>query len=238
MSEKFLNNAEISNLPAYKIQKRISHSPKYLFFFGAGASYGSDGSHLSRQGKLPPLGKDLFKILHSISELKSWSNLPTKIANLFSSHSFEEAMEILEDDKEWAEESFKRDLDLAIFFSRFHPLSSNLYWKLARSISKRLGYRDWSAAAITLNYERLLEESFMRNYMFTVVKSVTFFDDELPILQDNQLFEVCYPHGACQFFMGQNWFKGNGNIIFGKEAKLLQDLPPGSWSRSDVSFLC
>ncbi|MFX0210179.1 MAG: hypothetical protein ACFFDT_29625, partial [Candidatus Hodarchaeota archaeon] len=109
-----------------------------------------------------------------------------------------------------------------IFFSKFHPLPSNLYWKLAQSISKRLVYLDWSAAAITLNYERLLEESFMRNNIFTVVKGVTFFDDELPVLQDNQLFEVCYPHGACQFFMGQNWFKGEGNIVFGKEARLLQ----------------
>lgn len=208
--------------PAYQLQDRIPQKPIYLFLFGAGASFGSDSNHLAKKGKLPPLGRELFPALHSDPTLKYWNKLPSEFINLFKSCSFEEAMDVLDDSEEWAKESFKRDLDLSRYFSRFRPLESNLYFKLARAISRRLRDPKWSGAVITLNYERLLEESFMRNYVFTVVKGITFFDDNLPPLKDNQLFEVCYPHGACQFFLGQTWFNGEGNIVFGKEARVLQ----------------
>jgi hypothetical protein len=219
---KVWDESEILNLPSYKLQNRIPQEPEYLFFFGAGASFGSDGSHLSIQGKLPPLGRDLFPALHEDPTLKYWNKLPQEIANLFQKLSFEEAMDSLDESEEWAKESFRRDLDLSRYFSRFRPLESNLYWKLARAISRKLKTRKWSGAAITLNYERLLEESFMRNSVFTVVRGITFYDDNLPRLSDEQLFEACYPHGACQFFLGQNWFTGEGNIVFGKEARALQ----------------
>src|SRR5215510_13267621 len=105
-------------------------------------------------------------------------------------------------------QSFTRDIELALFFSRYCPQPSNLYWKLASKIARRLKTRKWTGAAITLNYERLLEESFMRNKMFTAVKGVTFYDDNLPPFRDDQLFEICYPHGACQFFIVQTWLAG------------------------------
>jgi len=230
---KLWSNSEIRELPAYKLQKRIPQTVEYLFFFGAGASYGSDESRLAKQGRLPPLGRDLFQTLNADSELKSWNKLPQSIVKIFHSSTFEEAMDFLDDSEDWANESFKRELDLARFFSRFHPQPSNLYWKLAKAVSRRLKGPDWSGAAITLNYERLLEESFIRNRVFTVVKGVTFFDDNLPPLDNNQLFEVCYPHGACQFFLGQNWFQGAGNIVFGKEARMRQEAGVNHILKSD-----
>jgi hypothetical protein len=222
MQDKTWNNNDISKLPAYKLQKRVPKFPHHVFLFGAGASFGSDASHLAKQGKLPPLGKNLFEALHSDTTLEFWNKIPSSVKNIFQSKSFEEAMDELDNDDDWAKESLKRDQDLSRYFSRFCPEKSNLYWKLAKSISRRLRNSEWSGAIITTNYERLIEESLMRNSVFTVVKGITFFDDRLPPLTDDQLFEICYPHGACQFFLGQNWYKGSGNIVFGKEAKMLQ----------------
>jgi hypothetical protein len=217
---KLYDKNEIKDLPAYKLQALIPQTVDHLFFFGAGASYGSDGQ--AEKGELPPLGKDLFQALHTDSTLESWNKLPDAVVQSFNSSTFEEAMDFLDESKDWAKKSFKRDLDLSRFFSKFHPQQSNLYWKLAQSISRRLKGTDWTGAIITINYDRLIEESFMLNSVFTVVNGVTFFDDAIPHLNDNQLIEVCYPHGACQFFLGQNWFTGSGNIVFGKEAKMLQ----------------
>ncbi|MGI8885195.1 MAG: hypothetical protein ACR2IA_13230, partial [Pyrinomonadaceae bacterium] len=46
---------------------------------------------------------------------------------------------------------------------------------------------------------------------------VTHYDieDDLVYLNDNQLFEICYPHGACQFTLPQDVFEGFGTgVIF------------------------
>ncbi|MGB8953075.1 MAG: hypothetical protein WCC06_10480 [Candidatus Aminicenantales bacterium] len=215
-------NLELEKLPAYILQKKIPQTPRRIFLFGAGASFGSDGMHLYQAGQLPPLGKDLFMSLSKDSNLKTWSHLPNEVKDLFESKTFEEAMNYLDTTAKWSEESFQRDLDLFRYFSKFSPQRSNLYWKLAMLISRKLKDRSWSGAIVTLNYDRLLEESLMRNYVFTVVKGVTFYDDNLPPFNDNQLFEVCYPHGACQFFLGQNWFTGEGNVAFGPEARAEQ----------------
>lgn len=223
MQEKIWNDSDIKKLPAYKLQKQIPQFADHIFLFGAGASFGSDASHLARQGKLPPLGKDLFKALHSDPSLIYWNNLSSEAVNLFQTKSFEEAMDELDNNEEWTKESLKRDQDLSNYFSKFHPEKSNLYWKLAKGISRSIKKSDWSSAIITLNYERLIEESLMRHRIFTVVKGVTFFDDNLPPLNNEQLFEICYPHGACQFFLGQNWFEGEGNVVFGKETRMLQN---------------
>ncbi len=213
---------EIDKLPAYSLQKKIPEKPKHIFLFGAGASFGSDGYHLFKAGYLPPLGKDLFAKLSADPNLHAWSQLPQEIKSHFESRPFEEAMDYLDSANELAQGSFQRDLDLFRYFFHFSPQPSNLYWKLAHLISRRLKGEHWSGAMITLNYDRLLEESLMRNQVFTVVRGVTFYDDDLPHLNDNQLLEVCYPHGACQFFLGQNWFKGEGAIIFGPEARAEQ----------------
>jgi hypothetical protein len=214
---------EIGDLPACQLQKRIPQEPKHVFLFGAGASFGSDGKHLFETGQLPPLGRDLFAKLSADSNLNAWNQLPDEIKNLFEFKTFEEAMDYLDSTDGWAKGSFQRDLDLFRYFSRFSPQPSNMYWKLACIIAQRLKDHSWSGAIVTLNYDRLLEESLMRNRVFTVVKGVTFYDDNIPQLNDDQLFEVCYPHGACQFFLGQNWFKGDGDfIIFGPEARAEQ----------------
>ena len=214
---------EIGGLPASLLQNKIPQKPKQVFLFGAGASFGSDRKHLFEAGYLPPLGKDLFAYLSADRKLNAWSQLPQEIKNLFKYRPFEEAMGYLDSSTDLAKGSFQRDLDLFRYFSQFSPQTSNLYWKLAHLISRRLKEHSWSGAMITLNYDRLLEESLMRNRIFTVVTGVTFYDDDLPQLNDDQLLEVCYPHGACQFFLGQNWFKGEGDfIIFGPEARAEQ----------------
>lgn len=207
---------EFRNLsnPSYNLQAKIPVNPQNVFFFGAGASYGSDGRHLYHKGLLPPLGKDLYPHLRDAPELKEWQNIPAKIQELFANRTFEEAMEALDENDEAVKKSLRRDLELSLFFSKYHSKPSNLYWKLARKIARKLKTKHWSGAAISLNYERLLEESFMRNAVFTVVKGVTFYDDNLPPLEDDQLFEICYPHGGCQFFIGQSWFGGEGDVVF------------------------
>jgi hypothetical protein len=45
---------EIEKLPSYKLQARLPQTVDHLFFFGAGASYGSDGRHLAEKGEIPP----------------------------------------------------------------------------------------------------------------------------------------------------------------------------------------
>lgn len=206
--------------PAYLLYEKVPVSPEHVFFFGAGASYGSDMSHLYKRGELPPLGKDLFEELMKTPDLKHWHLLPKEVLDLFQSRPFEEAMNELYASKSGATGSFGLDLELSLFFSKYRPYPSNLYWKLAKRIARRLKGGAWTSAVITLNYERLLEESFMRNAVFTVVKGITFYDDPLPPLRDNQLFEICYPHGGCQFFMSQSFFEGEGEVVFGDEARM------------------
>jgi hypothetical protein len=210
---------ELSN-PAYQLYKKVPAHPEHIFLFGAGASFGSDGSHMYKQGLLPPLGNDLYPHLRDAPELKYWKDIPPEVLEMFLTRPFEEAMSALDKCEGGATKALWRDIELSLFFSRYRPADSNLYWKLASKIAKRLKTMGWSGAAITLNYERLLEESFIRNMIFTTVKGVTFYDDHLPRLQDGQLFEICYPHGACQFFFPQTWFAGEGDIVFGDTASI------------------
>jgi hypothetical protein len=216
-SENEIEEVRALSNPAHLLYKRVTVKPEHVFLFGAGASFGSDGNHLHKNGLLPPLGKDLYSLLRDAPELKYWNEVPPDIAEMFLSGPFETAMAALDGCEGGAQKSFRRDLELSLFFSRYRPEASNLYWKLAHKIAGALK-EGWSGAAITLNYERLLEESCMRNLVFTTVKGVTYYDDDLPPLQDNQLFEICYPHGACQFFIGQTWFQGDGDVVFGDTA--------------------
>ena len=78
------DESELRNLPSYKLQNRIPQKPEYLFFFGAGASFGSDSNHLARQDKLPPLGRNLFPALHKDPTLKHWNMLPKEFGSLFN----------------------------------------------------------------------------------------------------------------------------------------------------------
>jgi hypothetical protein len=209
--------------PSYTLYRKVPTQPAHVFLFGAGASFGSDGKHLYKKGLLPPLGNHLYQKLREDPELKHWEIIPPEIEEVFLTRTFEEGMEALDRDENDVKNAFSRDVELSLFFSKYRPLPSNHYWKLSRKIARRLKNTGWTGAAITLNYERLLEESFMRNEVFTVVKGVTYYDDNLPPLRDDQLFEICYPHGGCQFFIAQSWFddsKGKGHIVFGETARV------------------
>ena len=127
----------------------------------------------------------------------------------------------LDSDAQWVETSLKRDLDLSRYFARFTPRHTNLYWKLARAIAHNLSRYAWQGAVITLNYDRMLEVALHRHSVFTAVRGVTFYDSPLPPLADGQVIEMCYPHGACQFFWGQHSFVGTGNVVFGPESRLV-----------------
>lgn len=217
--ENEIEEYRVLSNPSYTLYKQVLSKPEHVFLFGAGASYGSDGKHLYEKGLLPPLGNILYTKLRDSTELKCWRDIPAKIERIFLSRPFEEGMDVLDRDEENVKNAFSRDVELSLFFSKYRPLPSNLYWKLADRIAKGLK-RGWSGAAISLNYERLLEESFMRNEVFTVVKGITFYDDNLPSLRHDQLVEICYPHGACQFIIGQKWFDDSkGHIVFGETAR-------------------
>jgi hypothetical protein len=222
--EKEIAEFRVLSNPSYRLYRKVSANPEHIFLFGAGASFGSAGRHLYERGLLPPLGNNLFTKLRDAPELEHWRNVPAEIQELFSTRTFEEALDALEKNDSGVQKSFRRDIELSLFFSRYRPQPSNLYWKLASRIARCLKTRIWTGAAITLNYERLLEESFMRNEVFTVVKGVTFYDDyddNLPEFRDDQLFEVAYPHGACQFFMSQDWIKGEGDVVFGESSHIV-----------------
>ena len=206
---------ELSN-QSYKLYARVPVHPENVFFFGAGASFGSDGRHLYNEGHLPPLGKDLYPQLRDHPELEQWRNIPFEIQEIFMTRTFEDGMDALSKDAEASRKTLQRDLELSLFFSKYIPRSSNLYRKLAGKITRKLKSGGWPGAAITLNYERLLEGAFLYNSVFTPVKGVTFYDisddDPLFLSQAEQLFEICYPHGACQFFLAQNRFSGDGDF--------------------------
>ena len=138
--------------PAYLLYKRVSLRPTHIFMFGAGASFGSDGRHLFARGLLPPLGNGLYPYLRDAPELKYWKDLPTEIIRMFESGPFEPAMAALDECEDGAKKSFSRDIELARFFSRYRPESTNHYWKLAHGIANGLRNKRWSGAAITLNY--------------------------------------------------------------------------------------
>ena len=191
--------------------------------FGAGASFGSDSEFIRHRGMLPPLGKDLFTELEKYPRAKHWHSIPNHFKDYFRKNTFEAAMRILGEDEEQRNFQFRRDLELSLYFSQFRPEPSNLYWKLARKIARKQELKGWSGAIITLNYERLLEESFLRNLVFPDVQGITFYDDQLPKLLPHQRLELCYPHGACHFFFDKSFISGKGNVVFGNEARLLGD---------------
>ena len=219
--DEIIEHRLLSNL-AYKIYARVTATPRHILYFGAGASYGSDNRRRRQEGQLPPLGDNLFRALHTDPALTYWPKLPEHVAQEFAG-GFEAGMLALEQVKELEAGAWDRDLELALYFSRFRPTPKNLYGRLARRCALKMP-NGWTGAAITLNYERLLEESFMRNELFTPVKGVTWYDEpdgRMPRLRGDQLFEIVYPHGACQFWLGQSTFEltNGGKVIWGETAR-------------------
>ncbi|MGI8884299.1 MAG: hypothetical protein ACR2IA_08645, partial [Pyrinomonadaceae bacterium] len=163
----------LSNL-SYQLYKKVPVYPEHVFLFGAGASYGSDAKDL--RDHLPPLGNKLYLKLKVAPGLKYWKTIPPDVEKLFldqTNHTFEEAMEALDNIDDQRTFDISRDRELAIFFSRYKLTQTSLYLKLAGKIARKLKTDSWSGVAVTLNYERLLEEAFKFSNVFSVVKGVT-----------------------------------------------------------------
>lgn len=187
---------------SYQLYNKVPRQPRFVFLFGAGASYGSDSQQILNKGLLPPLGPQLFSKLQSAANFRLWSDLPAEIEELFKARPFEEAMESLDQMESQERFGLGRDIELALYFSQFRPKPSNLYRKLGFRIAEKLGQEnDWSIGIVTLNYERLLEESLLSAHLFPIVKGVTFYDIDPIDLPSNALTEICYPHGGCQFII-------------------------------------
>jgi hypothetical protein len=221
--ESELSEVRLLSEPAYQLYAKAPPTPRCVFLFGAGASYGSDPQLGIGHPSLPPLGKDLFPALVNSPEAPHWKALEGH-ADLFRSLGFEKAAADLEG--LGGKGSWARDLELAEFFSKFSiSLKSNLYLRLVSAIKPALVNDAWSGAAITLNYDRLLEQAVLSRRIWPVVKGVTWYSTHVPLSEIEGVFEMCYPHGGCQFYIGQNWLdlSGGGEVVWGHGARIVSN---------------
>ncbi len=148
-----------------------------VILFGAGASYGAE-----RFG-MPPLGKALFESLRQFDP-NGWGQIQEPLASKFCSD-FERGMVALSSSNPFLLPVLQRSM--AAFFFRFIPTAENLYIKLA----KRIQASNWRGSLATLNYERLLEISFIHVGLQPVLNAVA---------SNNGDIELCMPHGCCHLF--------------------------------------
>lgn len=148
-----------------------------LILFGAGASYGSDSSGT------PPIGSKLFAELSCFNPT-GWGALPDELAQVFAAD-FERGMAKVPDFNAHWMPVLQRAM--ASYFFNFAPSPTNLYRKLAACIKKV----HWDGACATLNYERLLELSFINSGIRPIVGRESQEDFEL---------ELILPHGCCHIF--------------------------------------
>ncbi len=151
--------------------------PKHAILFGAGASHGSDISGT------PPLGSGLFDALCKFNP-DSWGSLPNDIALSFRGD-FEAGMRNLSQACPQAMPPLQRAM--AAYFFTFLPKTTNLYITLAQEIRQNR----WRGTLVTLNYERLLENSLLHAGIRPVVN-----------MEPNNAkeIELCFPHGCCHLF--------------------------------------
>ena len=149
-------------------------TPRAVFLFGAGASYGSDAHGT------PPLSIGLFDGLRQFNP-HGWGAIQGDLASRFR-QDFEEAMTAV---APHALAPLQRAM--AAYFFGFRPRPPSLYLELARRITRG----DWSGAACSLNYERLFELSLLPNGI------QPFVGDEMI---GGRGLEVCLPHGCCHIF--------------------------------------
>ncbi len=148
-----------------------------MIVFGAGASFGSDSSNV------PPLGTALFDELVS-SCPNTWGKIKSGLARLLKDD-FERGMEQLSNQNPHSMAPLQRAM--AEYFFRFTPSQNNLYLKLARKIRTS----NWKGALVTLNYERLLELSLLKENLKPVTNEP----------QANKEVAICFPHGCCHLFV-------------------------------------
>jgi len=151
-----------------------------LILFGAGASFGS-GEVVP---KPPPMAGNLLSALSRLHP-NAWGKLSKELQSSLS-EDFEAGMVAIGDHHPHALPPLQRTM--ASFFFNFRPGGNNLYRKLAQKIKK---YR-WSGALATLNYERLLELSFLE-------EGLSPYCGTPPAKADHPL-ELCLPHGCCHIF--------------------------------------
>lgn len=173
--------------------ERVKNPAPTVLFFGAGASFGSDNARLIREGKLPPLGKDLYNYLRLAPETFYWKRIPEKAKEFFNVN-FELGLQhVMENDSEYI--LFNKLLfELALFFAKFEPQKNNLYVLLAEKIKQI----QTNLSIITLNYDPMLQHALRHNGIFAQTIGVQE-TDLIDIPANTKRIDVIYPHGACQF---------------------------------------
>ncbi len=149
--------------------------PKYLAFFGAGASLGSDDGRYT-----PPIASRLYDAL-AVFNPDGWGRLEAAVAQRFRDD-FEAAMTTVN-----PHVMAPLQRAMAAYFFQFVPRPENLYVEIAR----RIRARPWPGAWATLNYERLGELALGSQGIPLVVGG--------PPTRAGQI-ELCLPHGCCHLF--------------------------------------
>lgn len=174
------------------IDEKIKDPTPFVLFFGAGASYGSDNSRLFIQGKLPPLGNDLYAHLIKSSETICWKQIPEEAIEIFKEN-FELGLRFIMDNDEKYRMFYKLLMELALYFTKFEPEKNNLYIKLAQRLQKSRRY----LSIITLNYDYMLQQALFKNGIFP--RTIGIQKNDLSRASFTMPLDVIYPHGACQF---------------------------------------
>ena len=158
-----------------------------MFFFGAGASYGSENDAQYK----PPVGEELFDELKTYDK-NGWGLISEEFAQKFRCD-FENGMFL------YIKKNPGHIIDLhksmAQYFYQFIPTPESLYFKLAKKI---LDDR-WNGCLVSINYERLFKLSFNM--------AVQFKKKKLPIPQ----IELILPHGCCDIFIDEKTVYINPN---------------------------
>lgn len=174
----------------YKLE--INNLGYTTFFFGAGASYGS------QESDTPPIGVNLLSKLQTFDE-GSWGNIPQEMQVKFK-NDFELGMKLMIEHKEYSYQVPNLQRKMAEYFYQYYPNSDSLYIEIFKRIRNNMDISNFKF--VTLNYERLLELSAHR-----VGLCSTYSKEEV----DTRKIEICYPHGCCNLFCKQ--IGGNGKII-------------------------
>lgn len=177
---------------------------KNIILFGAGASYGSD------KNDTPPLGVNLFLELRKFNP-EGWGALPNEFVEAFN-NDFEQGMIKLASNRPHDISILQRAM--SAYFFTFYPRSSNLYFQLANKLKQS----PRQLAISTLNYERLLEISFLSAGFNLMIGQAKYNEIEFNL-----------PHGCCHLFCES--VKGDSsavslaglNVAINGEIKIISD---------------
>lgn len=157
---------------------------RILFLFGAGASYGCNGTN-----EKVPLGINLFTNLKNRFP-ETWGILPPGFENDFKEN-FEKGMSRL-----WSDLSYNSKIpsfmkDFAIFFSKFKitDYNKNLYYQLFSELKKRNVLEE--TVLSTINYDCLIDyalEKLNVNYSYSISNI-------------NNTIVVLKIHGSCNYLL-------------------------------------